>query len=99
MKIESRAYAWLLLAGGLGTLVLRAIQLFGVVVGLRRDPEVRIAPLLLIAWILFILVVNGPIASPKYRLPLEPAFAVFFALAFDDLRQRLTRVRAASPQE
>ena len=68
-------------------------------VDLRRDPEVRLAPLLLIAWILFILVVNGPIASPKYRLPLEPAFAVFVALAFDDLRRRLTRVRAASPQE
>jgi 4-amino-4-deoxy-L-arabinose transferase-like glycosyltransferase len=98
-NIESPAYTWLLFTGSLGVLVLRSIQLFGLVVGLRRDREVRVALLLLIAWVLFILLINGPIASPKYRLPLEPAFAVFFALAFDDLRRRLTRVRAASPQE
>ena len=33
------------------------------------------------------------------RLPLEPAFAVFFALAFDDLRRRITRRQAGSQQD
>jgi 4-amino-4-deoxy-L-arabinose transferase-like glycosyltransferase len=97
-KIESPVYAWLLVAGSLGVLVLRTIQVFGVTVGFRRDGGVRLPLLLLIGWILFVLVVNGPVASPKYRLLLEPAFAVFFALAFDDLRRRVKRARAAPPR-
>ena len=42
----------------------------------------RIALLLLLGWIAFILLINGPIASAKYRLPIEPAMGIFFAQGF-----------------
>jgi len=39
----------------------------------------------------YFLVVNGPVGSPKYRLPFEPVLIVLAALALCDLRWRLRR--------
>src|SRR5579859_338866 len=68
-------YSWLLIAGTLGLLVLRLIQAIGLVSLARQRSN---WPSLLFAgsWILFLLLLNGPIASPKYRLPLEPLFDI-----------------------
>jgi hypothetical protein len=41
----------------------------------------------------FILLVNGPIASPKYRLPLEPAFNVMSAAGYVAIRDWRRRRR------
>jgi hypothetical protein len=47
--------------------------------------------LLLLAWIGYVLAIDGPIASPKYRLPLEPIFAVFTGVALARASQRRSR--------
>ncbi len=77
---DNRLYGWVLLLGVAGVALCRLIQLRGLARALRAGPETRLAVLLLLLWIGFILAVNGPIASAKYRLPAEPAFAVLMAL-------------------
>lgn len=43
---------------------------------------------------LYFLLVNGPIASPKYRLPIEPALIMFCAIALASLWRRKTPLPA-----
>jgi 4-amino-4-deoxy-L-arabinose transferase-like glycosyltransferase len=73
---ESAFYTWTLLIGAAGVVAIRAFQLLG---GIRMVHEFwrknrDIFPILILfaLWTCFILAVNGPVASPKYRLPLEP---------------------------
>ena len=77
---DNTVYGLVLLGAGLATIALRLIQLGGAVRGLG-DQRSRLPVLALLAWIGFILAVNGPVASAKYRQPAEPAFAVLVALA------------------
>jgi hypothetical protein len=91
-------YAWVLLLGIAGVAVLRLVQL----VGMAELVSVR-APLpvvaLLAGWCAFILLVNGPIASPKYRLPIEPVLVLLTAAGFTLLRRVTYGQRAeAAPQ-
>ena len=79
---DNPGYAWILLVSLVGLVLARLVQLGGVVSLARRGREVRVALLLLLGWVAFILLINGPIASAKYRLPIEPAMAVFFAQGF-----------------
>ncbi|MBR1199477.1 glycosyltransferase family 39 protein [Bradyrhizobium sp. AUGA SZCCT0158] len=68
-------YSWLLILGSIGLAAVRAIQLLGIVSLLRQRqywPRLAFAG----SWIVFLLILNGPIASPKYRLPLEPLFNI-----------------------
>jgi hypothetical protein len=47
--------------------------------------------LLLAGWVAFVLLVSGPVASAKYRLPIEPATIVFAVLFL--MRHRLAPKR------
>jgi len=68
-------YAWLLMLGLLGVAAFRLVQIIGFFTLLRRGAN--FAGLLLLAgWFAYVLLLNGPVASPKYRLPLEPVLAV-----------------------
>lgn len=83
-------YSWLLLVGTFGLLLVRAVQLLGILILARQR---RYWPKLIFAssWIAFLLLLNGPIASPKYRLPLEPLFNIMTGagiMAILDLRNR-----------
>ena len=72
-RSEARAYTWALLIGIAGVAVMRVLQLVGLAAMLRQHwPGAALFAL----WILFVLGVNGPIASPKYRLPIEPPLMV-----------------------
>jgi hypothetical protein len=84
------AYLWVVLLGVSGLITMRALQLAGLWAMLRQK---RYWPplMILLLWIGFILMVNGPVVSPKYRLPIEPALAVFTAAGYcliRDLRRR-----------
>jgi hypothetical protein len=93
---DSPAYAWVLLLGALGVILARAAQAAGLAIGLATGGpgarERRVMLLFLLIWIGYILAVNGPIASPKYRLPLEavtsPLFAIALVALFGYLRRR-----------
>jgi hypothetical protein len=59
--------------------VSRAVQFLGALTGLTR-PQFRGPTLLLIGLIVYVLALNGPVADPKYRIPMEPALLVLFAI-------------------
>jgi hypothetical protein len=42
----------------------------------------------MLSWIAYILLVSGPVASPKYRLPIEPVLMVLLAAGYCALRDR-----------
>lgn len=86
-RSDSRIYAQALFAGALGIFAVRIIQLIGVS-RLLRDGHQAAGMILLVGWCAFILLVNGPVASPKYRLPIEPVLMVFTGAGLCTLRRR-----------
>lgn len=74
-RSKSALYSWLLIVGAIGLTIARALQLVGIA-SLARRTAFWPALLVMLSWCGYILLVNGPIASPKYRLPLEPLFSV-----------------------
>lgn len=85
---DNPAYAWILIVSVVGVGVVRLIQLYGFARLLATDRQTRVALLALTGWVLYILLINGPIATAKYRLPIEPAMAVFFAYGITRLSER-----------
>ena len=71
---DNALYGVILLAGVAGVLIVRALQLAGLSELCAQGHWLPLA--LFVLWCLFILVVNGPVASPKYRLPIEPVLVV-----------------------
>ena len=59
----------------LGVAAFRFVQIAGVISLMRRGANWA-GLLLLAGWVGYVLLLNGPVASPKYRLPIEPALAV-----------------------
>ena len=86
LRNDNRLYGWVLLIATAATMVWRALQLRGLWRGARRaiagDRFALALGLILVAWIGFVLAINGPIASAKYRAPIEPAMIVLFALGW-----------------
>ena len=80
-------YLLALLAGATGVLVVRLIQVVGTI-ALIRTPGSFVPLFLFGAWFGFILVLDGPIASPKYRLPIEPPLMVCAGAGLSTLRGR-----------
>lgn len=88
-KNDNLLYGWILVTGSIGVLVFRTIQIRGLVAIIKGRSTQRYALLLILGlWFGFTLIVNGPIATPKYRLPLEPVFVVFSAIGFEQLRRK-----------
>jgi hypothetical protein len=70
---------WVLAQAAL--LLSRGVQLAGLVHGLR-EPAYRGATLILAATIVYFLVLTGPVASPKYRIPIEPPLLILFGMGW-----------------
>lgn len=83
---DNPTYGWVLLISALGTIACRAIQLPGawrwLRAGFTGNRFLLATGLLCAAWIGFVLVINGPVASAKYRAPLEPALVILFAMGW-----------------
>jgi len=85
-RSDNALYARLLLIGIAGVALIRLLQLAGVAALLRTG---HFAALLLCAgWITYVLLINGPVASPKYRLPIEPVLAVLTGAGFALITRR-----------
>jgi 4-amino-4-deoxy-L-arabinose transferase-like glycosyltransferase len=57
----------------------RCVQLYGIFRGVH-DRNYRALSIVLLFTISYFLLINGPVADPKYRMPLEPCLIIFFAL-------------------
>jgi len=80
-------YTWFFLIGSAGLAAMRLLQLVGFVALARRAANWP-ALFLAASWCGYILLVNGPVASPKYRLPLEPLFNVLGGAGLIAIRDR-----------
>jgi 4-amino-4-deoxy-L-arabinose transferase-like glycosyltransferase len=65
----------------------RGVQLAGLIHGLR-EPAYRGATLILAVTIVYFLVLTGPVASPKYRIPIEPPLLLLLGMGWVRLRDR-----------
>jgi 4-amino-4-deoxy-L-arabinose transferase-like glycosyltransferase len=72
---DNATYAWIILIGIAGVMAARLIQVAGAVVLLRQGGHLTVLCLFGL-WIGYVLAINGPVASPKYRLPIEPPLMV-----------------------
>jgi len=90
---DNALYGWILLIGSAGVTIMRLLQLGGLstLIGQRQWAPA----LLLVGWCVFILGVNGPVASPKYRLPMEPVLAVLTGAGWSVLFRRRAGKEAA----
>lgn len=79
-------YAWFLIAGLVGIAAVRLIELVGVVQLIKLRIPLAVVGVLL-SWCIYILLVNGPVASPKYRLPMEPVFVVLTAAGWTKMME------------
>ena len=86
---ESALYSWAMLIGTVGVLIIRLIQTAGLIgiLGQARHDRAKFLPIVILfaLWFCFILAVNGPIASPKYRLPLEPILNILTGMGYYSL--------------
>jgi len=91
---DNALYARWLAAGMAAEFPLKLLALAGLVLGLVR-PDTRLAFVAMAGWIVFVLMICGPVASPKYRLPLEPVFSIAAAVALARLLKALDNPRSA----
>ena len=77
---DNVAYARWLAFGAAIEVPLKLLALLGLAAGLI-ERDTRLATLFLVTWIAYILVASGPVASAKYRLPIEPACVIAVAMA------------------
>jgi GNAT superfamily N-acetyltransferase len=78
-------YQLLLIIGVLGTLAFLALEAVGFVMLARTLPWAAVFAGSVLA---YFLVISGPIASPKYRLPMEPVLMVLAAIPLARLSAR-----------
>ena len=83
----STTYGLLLMVGAAGLFCFRVIQCYGIFAILRHRIDLAIL-LLAASWLAYLLFINGPIASPKYRLPLEPFFDIMMGAGLMTIKNR-----------
>ena len=93
----NKTYSWLLIVGAAGLFCFRVIQCFGVYALLRNRIDLVII-LLAASWLVYLLLLNGPIASPKYRLPLEPLFDIMTGAGLMTIANRWRLHKSGGPQ-
>jgi len=100
-RSDNATYAWTILLGIAGLAAMRLIQLVGLsALALQRQNWTIL--FLFLFWVAFILAVSGPVASPKYRVPIEPVLMVFAGAGLARLgcfhaRRRANLIPSPSP--
>ena len=85
---EPGPYQVLLLVGILATLPFLVLEAIGFVMLARNMPW---AAAFAAAVLAYFLLLNGPVAAPKYRLPMEPVLIVLAAIPLARVTERRTR--------
>jgi len=86
LKAGDPMFRLALIVGLAGAGIAALLQAWGFLLLLRDFPW---AALLAGIFIAYVLMLSGPVASPKYRLPYEPVLILCMALALEDLWRRL----------
>jgi hypothetical protein len=75
---ENRLFVSVNAVAALGTVGLFLMGLVGLNKLYKVNPIIAV---IFVCWILYFLLLSGPVASPKYRLPFEPVWCVLIAVA------------------
>jgi len=75
---SSSIYVTALIASGAGSIIVSLFQFFGFFVQLRVNLMLAVLSALTVA---YFLIINGPVGSPKYRLPIEPILIIWLGCA------------------
>ena len=75
---SSSIYVAVLIASGAGAIIISIFQFAGFLVQLRVNMMLAVLSALTVA---YFLIINGPVGSPKYRLPIEPMLIIWFGCA------------------
>ncbi len=81
-------YFTIFVLGAAGSVVTSLLVVVGILAASRSHTWPLILGLLLIC---YFLLVNGPVGSPKYRLPFEPVLIILTAFGIRDIYRRYTR--------
>jgi hypothetical protein len=76
---SSSIYVSALIVSGAGAIIVSLFQFFGFFVQLRVNLMLAVLSALTVA---YFLIINGPVGSPKYRLPIEPILIIWLGCAF-----------------
>ncbi len=95
LRHEPLGYTLLVSAGLVGSAIALAFQMGGLALLAARLPWAALFATLYLAYFLLI---NGPIGSPKYRLPMEPVLIVLQSYVMAHLISWLRRRRAKRPR-
>ena len=90
---EGGTYKAILLVSGAAMPFWVVLGIAGIFIGLHRQPKAALPVLLLVLWAGFTLMLNGPVVSPKYRLPMEPAWMIFASLSLSSLWHKITALK------
>ena len=86
---SSSIYVTALIASGAGAIIVSLIQFAGFFVQLRVNLMLAVLSGLTVAYFLMI---NGPVGSPKYRLPIEPILIIWFGCALLSLWKFMKKI-------
>ena len=75
---SSSIYVSALIVSGAGAIIISLFQFFGFFVQLRVNLMLAVLSALTVA---YFLIINGPVGSPKYRLPIEPILIIWLGCA------------------
>jgi len=87
---SSSIYVTALIASGAGAIIVSLFQFVGFFVQLRVNLMLAVLSALTVA---YFLIINGPVGSPKYRLPIEPVLIIWLGCALLSLRKLLKKFR------
>lgn len=78
---DNPLYGRILVASTIGAVLTIALAFAGAAIAIHRYRAGRPALTFLVSWAAYVLMISGPVASAKYRLPFEPVIVVFVAIA------------------
>lgn len=84
---SNKTFGLALFLGLLGVLTARIVQIMGTAHWFKSRQE-NFLFLICLLWVGYILAINGPIATAKYRLPIEPVLSITAAMGLAALTRR-----------
>ena len=81
---SSTIYVMVLVVSAAGAIIVSLIQLAGFLVQVRINMMLAVLSALTVA---YFIIINGPIGSPKYRLPIEPILIIWLGCGLLSLRK------------
>jgi hypothetical protein len=83
---QPNTYLLIMGLGAASSVIAVILQIFGLIILIRKN---YIIALFSVLYCLYFLLLNGPVGSAKYRLPLEPVLIILFALPLEPIYKYL----------